>query len=141
MIFLLRTPTLTAIKPWFPAGSLPASATRTWFDLITRINRAVPGLFQKWMVRWIYDRGEDHTFRVAYQANSVSRLAALAGAAGLRLRTLDTVSDPTYLAFNEPLFWLSVGLEGLTPSANFVHLVGDFAKSAEPFADSSPGAP
>jgi hypothetical protein len=40
--------------------------------------------------------------------------------------TLRLVGDPTYLAFNEPLFRLSCLLERITPPALRVHLVGAY---------------
>jgi hypothetical protein len=41
---------------------------------------------------------------------------------------VETISDPTYLAFNEAFFQLSRGLEALLPAGARVHLVADFVR-------------
>ena len=50
----------------------------------------------------------------------------LAQAAGLERVSLHSVGDPTYLAFNEPLFRLACLLERVTPCRMRVHLVGEY---------------
>jgi hypothetical protein len=51
---------------------------------------------------------------------------------GLQPEMFEYVGDPSYIAFNEPLFWLGAALERLTdlgPLRYFkVHLVGSFVK-------------
>jgi hypothetical protein len=60
---------------------------------------------------------------VQYRANTANRLRALCRRVGLTL-TLHFIPDPTYTAFNEPLFRLSLWAERLIPQLFKVHLVG-----------------
>jgi hypothetical protein len=71
----------------------------------------------------LYARAEADTFPVQYRANTARRLHDLCRRAGLSL-TLHFIADPTYTAFNEPLFHLSVWAERLIPQLFKVHLVG-----------------
>jgi ubiquinone/menaquinone biosynthesis C-methylase UbiE len=98
-------------------------------NLITWLNRLVPRLAQSRLVAWLYGRQERDTFPVVYRANSIERLSDLAAAVGLQPDEVVLVSDPSYLAFNDFLFGVSVLLERLTPERNFVHLVGDYVKT------------
>lgn len=95
---------------------------------IAAANRLVPRLMQNRLVRRLYGREERDTFPTVYAANSVERIDALAGPAGLRPIQIELVSDPTYLAFNDVLFRLSIWLERWTPRERFVHIVGDYVK-------------
>jgi SAM-dependent methyltransferase len=94
--------------------------------LANRISQAMPAL-QRRLVPRLYARAEADTFPVRYQANTRSALARLCAAAGLRLE-LQAVADPTYMAFNEPLYRISVTLERLLPPALKIHLVGEAIK-------------
>ncbi len=93
-------------------------------------NRLFSGLgeVQARLVARLYGRAEADTFPAVYRANTAGRLHRLAADAGLWPLALHTVGDPSYLAFNEPLFRLSVWLERLTPAGLKVHLVGDYVK-------------
>lgn len=97
-------------------------------NVVTTINRMVPRLAQGRLVRWLYGRAEKDTFPVAYRANTVETIDALARSAGLFPVETRLVSDPTYLAFNDLLFFVASLLERLTPERNFVHIVGDYRK-------------
>jgi ubiquinone/menaquinone biosynthesis C-methylase UbiE len=99
-------------------------------NLITRLNRAIPRLAQAPLVRHLYGREHGDTFPVQYRANTLEQISALARAAGLEPLHLEPISDPTYLAFTDGLFALSMFLEAYTPPAYFVHLVGDCVKVA-----------
>jgi len=98
-------------------------------NVITAINRAVPKLIQSTLVRLLYNRGEKDTFPVAYNANTAEVIDSLAASVGLRAVEVVHVSDPTYLAFGEWLFRLSILIERLTPRRNHVHIVGDYVKA------------
>ncbi len=76
------------------------------------------------LVGRLYGRAEIDTFPAFYRANSPERIERLARAAGFERVALRCVGDPTYLAFNEPMFRLSCLLERLTPRSMGVHLVG-----------------
>lgn len=94
---------------------------------VNRFSWAFPAV-QRWLVPKLYGRAEADTFRVHYRANTRTRLRALAAAHGFQVSSLSAIKDPTYLAFNDMFFQLSVGLEALLPNDLGVHLVGDFAK-------------
>jgi ubiquinone/menaquinone biosynthesis C-methylase UbiE len=97
-------------------------------SIIVAINRLVPRLMQSRLVRSLYGREEKDTFPTVYEANSVQTLRRLAESAGLRQVQVELVSDPTYLAFNDLFFYLSVLVERFTPERNFVHIVGDYVR-------------
>ncbi len=84
---------------------------------------------QKLLVPKLYGRSEADTFRVRYQANTPARLRQLASANGFTITAQRTISDPTYLAFNEPGYRLSVWLESWLPSSRYVHIMGDWVKT------------
>jgi SAM-dependent methyltransferase len=78
------------------------------------------------LVGRFYDRAEVDTFPAFYRANTPAQIERLARTAGLQQVTLRFISDPTYLAFNEPLFRLACLLERVTPRRIRVHLVGEY---------------
>lgn len=80
-------------------------------------------------VQWLYGRAEADTFPALYRANTIPRLTALLQAAGLEMIALIPVGDPTYLAFNEVLYRLSVWAERWTSPSARVHLVGEAVKA------------
>jgi len=82
------------------------------------------GQGQRWLVSRLYGRSGEDTFPTAYRANSPQTLAALAAAHGLRLERLETVEDPTYLAFTPALFRLAQRLGERLPPERRLHLVG-----------------
>lgn len=95
--------------------------------LANRFSWAFPAV-QRLLVPKLYGRAEADTFRVHYRANTLARLRALARAQGWQVASLLAVKDPSYLAFTDLFFHLSVAFEGLLPGDLGVHLVGDFAK-------------
>jgi len=97
------------------AHSLPALLNR----LLGRVAR-----LQRWLVARLYGRVEADTFPVVYRANTPHTLRRLMQRAGLQCETLTFIGDPTYFAFNEPLYRLSCWLEARTPRTMKVHLVG-----------------
>lgn len=99
-------------------------------NIVTGINRLAPRLLQRSLVRTLYGRDPADTFPVTYRANAVEYLDRAAIAAGLRPAVIRTVSDPTYLAFNDWLFALSILFERKLPAQNYVHIVGECLKEA-----------
>jgi ubiquinone/menaquinone biosynthesis C-methylase UbiE len=95
--------------------------------MANRFSWAFPAI-QKLLVPRLYGRSEADTFRVRYQANTLARLRQLATASGFTVATQRAISDPTYLAFNEPGYRLSVWLESWLPSSRYVHIIGDWVK-------------
>ncbi|MCS7281752.1 MAG: class I SAM-dependent methyltransferase [Anaerolineae bacterium] len=92
-------------------------------------NHLLRGTGGRW-VHWLYGRAGADTFPALYRANSPHRLRALLKGAGLEVRALIPVGDPTYLAFNEVLYRLSCALEALLPPWAKVHLVGEARKGS-----------
>ncbi len=97
-------------------------------NYIARINRLTPRLMQTSLVRMLYGRGSMDTFPVAYRANTLRALRTLADNVGLQVRRLETIHDPTYLAFNEVAFRLSAFIERFVADGCAIHIVGDFVK-------------
>jgi SAM-dependent methyltransferase len=112
-----------------PGGHLIVLTPNRWHP-VTLLNRllAWAGPWQARLVPRLYGRAEEDAFPVYYRANSVRRLRALGRAAGLAPLMVETISDPTYLAFNKAFFQLSRGLEALLPAGARVHLVADFVR-------------
>lgn len=100
-------------------------------NFVTRINRLVPRLAQARLVRALYGRSADDTFEVAYRANTLAQLSTLAKGAGFAIHTLQTVHDPTYLAFNDLAFRISAGLEQRVRDEHAVHIAGDLERLNE----------
>ncbi len=78
------------------------------------------------LVDYVYDRGEPDIFPAWYRANSMARIEQLARQAGMRRISLQPIGDPSYLAFNEPLFRLACLAERVTPQSMHVHLVAEY---------------
>jgi len=92
------------------------------------VSQALPAL-QRRLVPKLYGRNEADTFRVHYRANTLPQLRALAFRLGLQVVTLRAIPDPTYLAFNDLFFQMSVLMERVLPEEWGVHLLGDFSKA------------
>ena len=78
---------------------------------------------QHTLIPLLYSRAEADTFPVRYKVNTPSRLHRVCERVGFTLE-LSFIADPTYTAFNDPLFNLSVTLEKLIPQAWKIHLIG-----------------
>ncbi len=112
-----------------PGGHLVVLTPNRWHP-VALLNRllARARFWQARLVPRLYGRAEEDAFPVHYRANSVRRLRGLGRSAGLACLGVQTISDPTYLAFNEALFRLSRGLEALLPAGARVHLVAEFVR-------------
>ncbi|MEK7328417.1 MAG: methyltransferase domain-containing protein [Chloroflexota bacterium] len=95
--------------------------------IANRLSKLAPALQRK-LVPHLYARSEADTFPVQYQANTAGRLTRLCNKTGFTLE-LHLAPDPTYTAFNESLFRLSVWVERLIPTALKIHLVGVAVKA------------
>lgn len=82
------------------------------------------GRAQGRLVDRLYGRAEADTFATVYRANTTAALDALCASSGLALESLDYVADPTYLAFNRPIYRAVVAVEDRLPAAWGIHLVG-----------------
>jgi SAM-dependent methyltransferase len=86
---------------------------------------------QRALVPRLYGRAEADTFRVRYRANTPARLRSLAAETGFKVASLRTISDPTYLAFNDAFYNLSRLFERLLPRQLHIHLLGDFVRDGD----------
>ena len=92
-----------------------------------RLSQMLPAL-QRRLIPRLYARAEADTFRVHYCANTPARLRALAAAHGFRVALLRAIPDPTYLAFNDLFFRMSVLFERILPEGWGVHVVGEWER-------------
>lgn len=97
------------------------------------LRRLIPNRVSTPVVDAIYRRGEDYIFPTYYRANTWRAINRVLLSLGFECRRFEYVSDPTYTAFNEVFFWLSVAVERFTdiilPQSK-VHLVGLYQKLA-----------
>lgn len=93
---------------------------------LSLLNRTLGGLaaVQGKLVSRLYGRQEGDTFPTRYRANTLAQLRRLTPPAGLSLEAVHLIPDPTYLAFNEPLFRLMAWLDPRLPAGMRLHLVG-----------------
>jgi SAM-dependent methyltransferase len=115
-----------------PGGKLLFITPNAWHYLIWA-RRLIPNRVSTPVVDTLYGRGEDFIFPTVYRANTRRAIDNHLEPLGLVCSQFEYVSDPTYTAFNEGLFWLSVALEsvlGRIPQAR-VHLVGLYEKQNE----------
>jgi SAM-dependent methyltransferase len=101
------------------------------YNYLIWARRLVPNRVSKPVVNRLYARGDDYIFPTYYRANTRRSIDRQLVAAGLECRRFETISDPSYTAFNEVFFWLSVGIERLTDwvwPGSKVHLVGLYQK-------------
>lgn len=79
---------------------------------------------QGWLVDRLYRRDQVDVFPAYYRANSRQEIRGLAEQADLNLSLVQFIGDPTYFAFNEPLYRLGCLFERVVPCWMRVHLVG-----------------
>jgi SAM-dependent methyltransferase len=94
---------------------------------LNRFSQLLPQI-QRALIPRLYARAEADTFRVHYRANTPARLFTLAAAHGFRVASLRAIPDPTYLAFNDFFFRMSVLFERLLPEGWGVHVIGDWER-------------
>jgi SAM-dependent methyltransferase len=73
--------------------------------------RAVPNRWHERFTERLYGRAPGESFPVRYRANSPATLRRLLTAAGFSAMRLTFNGDPSYIAFNRPLFALARRLE------------------------------
>lgn len=114
-----------------PGGSF-LFITPNAYNYLIWLRRMVPNRVSTPVVDTIYDRGEDYIFPTRYLANTRRSIDRYLIPLGFTCSRFEYVSDPTYVAFNELLFWASVAVERLTdviwPQSK-VHLVGHYRKA------------
>jgi SAM-dependent methyltransferase len=110
---------------------------------LIRARQFVPNRISTTVVDAMYGRGEDYIFQTHYRANSRAAIDEKLLPLGFENVQFAYVSDPSYLAFNRSLFWLSVlverAIDRFWPTGK-VHLVGCYRKLEQPGdANSAPG--
>jgi len=83
-------------------------------NYVTLVNRSVPNWLHELMTYVFYGRDQRFTFPVYYRANTKSMLNASLSRLNFTCERFQYIGDPTYIAFNEPLYRLGVALERLT---------------------------
>jgi len=83
-------------------------------NYVTLMSRSVPNWLHELMIHALYNRDRGFTFPVYYRANTKSVLDDSLGRLNFVCECFQYVGDPTYIAFNEPLYRLGVALERLT---------------------------
>lgn len=109
-----------------PGGHLLFITPNT-LNYVVWLRRLIPNAISKPIVHKIYGRAEDFINPTYYRANTARQIDRLLRDAGLMQVRLEAVSDPTYLALNDALFFVSVGIErvmGRIWPGSGVHLVG-----------------
>lgn len=93
---------------------------------IAKLNMALGRLkgVQGRLVQHLYGRLSVDAFPTYYRANDSDEINRLAIYCGMKIESLQTIVDPTYLAFNEPMFRFSCFIERFLPANWRVHLVG-----------------
>lgn len=124
--------TFTSIARVLKPGGVFVFITPNGRHPLALLNKTVGrlGQVQGRLVAGLYGRSADDTFATHYRANSQTDLEKLATQSGLRLTTLQTIPDPTYLAFNRPLFSLMTRFEDALPASRKIHLVGILEKKS-----------
>ncbi len=88
------------------------------------------GRLQGQLVDKLYGRSHADTFPTYYRANHIETLYELGIESGLRLKTIHTIQDPSYLAFTPTLFKIMSWIEQKLPEQRRLHLVGVFQRPA-----------
>lgn len=122
--------TFTAVARVLKPGGVFLFITPNGRHPLALLNKTVGqlGTLQGRLVARLYGRSANDTFATYYRANSQPDLENLAAQSGLRLTTLHAIPDPTYLAFNPPLFRLMSRFEEALPTGRKIHLVGVLEK-------------
>jgi SAM-dependent methyltransferase len=114
-----------------PGGRLLFITPNT-LNYVVWLRRLIPNRFSKSIVHRIYGRDEDFINPTYYRANTYRQIESLMVQSGFVCERFEHISDPTYLALNDLLFYLSVGIERLLDRvwrSSRVHLVGVYRKA------------
>lgn len=103
----------------------------SYLIMLKKIFAVFPGLANSLFGR-LYGRKEDEIFKTYYLANTQSDLEKLLEASGFKKKLLFYNGDPSYIAFNDLLFYLGVVIDKLPRLTSYYfskpHLVGVFLK-------------
>lgn len=103
-------------------------------NYVVWLRRLLPNALGRRATKAVYARDEDFINPTHYRANSQNAVDRLAASVGLKREQFAFVSDPTYLAFNELLFRVSLLVERLIDRPfpfMRVHLVGMYRKQRD----------
>jgi SAM-dependent methyltransferase len=113
-----------------PGGHLLFITPNAYHYLIWA-RRLIPNKVSTPVVDKLYGRGEDYIFPTFYKANTRKAIDGYLEPLGFQCAQFEYVSDPTYTAFNDLLFRVSIAVEavlGRIPQSR-VHLVGLYHKA------------
>lgn len=100
-------------------------------NYVVWLRRLLPNAVGRRATRAVYARDEDFINPTYYRANSFREIDEGLRRVGLRCAQFEAIGDPTYLAFNEFLFRVSILIERfidkIAPKTR-VHLVGMYRK-------------
>lgn len=88
------------------------------------------GSWQSRLVERLYGRAATDTFPTYYRANTAADLNRLADQSKLTLLRLETIPDPSYLAFTETTLKLASLIDHQLPPHRHIHLVGILHKTS-----------
>lgn len=103
------------------------------YNYLIWARRLIPNKVSTPVVDKIYKRGEDYIFPTFYRANTRRAIDSYLMPLGYQCQRFEYISDPTYTAFNEVLFRLSIVVEQVLDvvwKQSHVHLVGCYQKKA-----------
>jgi ubiquinone/menaquinone biosynthesis C-methylase UbiE len=100
-------------------------------NYVVWLRRLMPNKVGRRATKAIYARDEDFINPTYYRANTFREINTMLSEVGLRCERFQFVGDPTYLAFNELLFhisvWIERAIDRFAPQTR-VHLVGMYEK-------------
>lgn len=81
------------------------------------------------LVKRFYGRAEADAFPTFYRANSKTAVADLCRETDLRIKKLQLIPDPTYLAFNQPFFKFMIWFDDQLADNRQLHMVACLQKT------------
>ena len=110
-----------------PGGHFFFLTPNVWHPIPRLSQRLTKSLkTQRALVQRLYKRVPADTFAVYYQAHTWKQIDICAAQAGLQLREVEFIEDPSYLAWNALTFASAVAFENLLPACWHVHIVGHY---------------
>jgi len=117
-----------------PGGRVAFVTPNAW-NYNAWLIRLVPNRLHGWFTFRLYGRSAEDTYPTAYRLNTVAAMDRTLARIGFERERLVLNGDPTYIAFNRPLFRLGVALERLLDLPWFrrarVHIVAVYRVRAE----------
>lgn len=114
-----------------PKGKIVFLTPNIWNYNIWII-RAIPNIFHKPIVRYLYNRQDGDTYPKKYKINSIKKIDEVFLSIGFKKSQIILNGDPSYISFSKYLFKFACLIERLfnKKSLNFakVHIIGIYQK-------------